>query len=74
MYIYQHLGREFYIQSAIITDELLRFILWNFCDIVALMLENSCTMSQHKTLSRFVPSSRWNHFMDKITVVLVLTK
>jgi hypothetical protein len=73
LYIYQHIGREFYFQSAITTDELLRSILWNFCDIVALMLENSCTMIRHKTLSRFLPSSRWNQFMDKITVVLVLT-
>ena len=52
VHTYPHLGREHYLQTAITTDELLRFILWNFCDIIALILENSCTMIWHQTLSR----------------------
>jgi len=48
----QSILMEHYLQTAITTDELLRFILWNFCDIIALILENSCTMIWHQTLSR----------------------
>lgn len=69
IYPYQRLGREFYLQTSITSDELLRFILWNFCDIVALMLENSCTMIQHKTMSRFLSSSRWT-IDGQIAIVL----
>jgi hypothetical protein len=37
-------AKEFYLQTTITTDEVTRFILWDFCDIIALMLENCCTM------------------------------
>jgi hypothetical protein len=42
-----HLGNEFYLQTTSTTDELPRFIIWNFCNIVSLMLENCCNMILH---------------------------